>query len=453
MEGYVASIRNKLQTSNVDLGSITAGCDVKSACPCDTCEKMAGWGSTEVDFATSVFVPRNGGSEPKSSCLASIGDGIFSKIAASEYDDSSRTGSIYQGFQTDGSYSQWPAVDWCPVSYDPRFRPWYSISASGPKDVVMLIDQSGSMQQAGRMKMAIDAVKAVLNTLTWQDRVMIIMFNSGVASKSSSELQLVTDEHREQLEYWIEGKSPEGGTNFIAPLNAGLDVLTASDARCNKVILFMTDGEAEFSDSDYTTVKNKAVENDIVIFGYALGSGANTEVTKRVSCESEGVFHQVSDGADLSNSMSSYFAYFAAATSFTGVRWVSYVDAITGTDLLAACTPMYDFTDSSTEVSILLGVVCMDINLIVGVETLKAQPGFPAFWAQVEEDTLKCPAMWGGMDADAKREALELVRGNLRTAGANTCYGSDGYNNAARTYGVNSAVLLLAISSVAAFLL
>ena len=36
-----------------------------------------------------------------------------------------------------------PANQW--GTFDPRFRPWYSAAASGPKNVVMVIDVSGSM--------------------------------------------------------------------------------------------------------------------------------------------------------------------------------------------------------------------------------------------------------------------------------------------------------------------
>ena len=36
------------------------------------------------------------------------------------------------------------------------------------------------------------------------------------------------------------------------------------------------------------------------------------------------------------------------------------------TELLSACTPLYDTSDPSLELSVLIGAVCMDINLIVG---------------------------------------------------------------------------------------
>ena len=58
----------------------------------------------------------------------------------------------------------------CP-SYDPRFRPWYVETATPePKDVVLVIDTSGSMITA-LMNVAKEAAKTVLNTMNPRDRV------------------------------------------------------------------------------------------------------------------------------------------------------------------------------------------------------------------------------------------------------------------------------------------
>ena len=47
-----------------------------------------------------------------------------------------------------------------------RFRPWFANAATGPKDVIILIDTSGSMNTDGRMDLTISAAKQVLKTLT-----------------------------------------------------------------------------------------------------------------------------------------------------------------------------------------------------------------------------------------------------------------------------------------------
>ncbi len=46
--------------------------------------------------------------------------------------------------------------------YDPRYRPWYTIAASGAKNVIILLDKSRSMQDNGQFAKAKNAVKNVI---------------------------------------------------------------------------------------------------------------------------------------------------------------------------------------------------------------------------------------------------------------------------------------------------
>ena len=45
----------------------------------------------------------------------------------------------------------------CGTTYDPRYREWFAGAAAGPKDVIIVIDTSGSMSIAGRIKLAKEA--------------------------------------------------------------------------------------------------------------------------------------------------------------------------------------------------------------------------------------------------------------------------------------------------------
>ena len=51
-----------------------------------------------------------------------------------------------------GLFRKVPAIlqETCGI-YDPRRRPWFVAASSGPKDVVIVIDVSGSMEDYGRM--------------------------------------------------------------------------------------------------------------------------------------------------------------------------------------------------------------------------------------------------------------------------------------------------------------
>ena len=55
-----------------------------------------------------------------------------------------------------------------------------------------------------------------------------------------------------------------------------------------EAILFLTDGEADFGETDFARTKQRAEASSVAIFSYALGSGADTTITKRLACENQG---------------------------------------------------------------------------------------------------------------------------------------------------------------------
>lgn len=60
--------------------------------------------------------------------------------------------------------------------YDPRYRPWYTIAASGAKNVIILLDKSSSMLASGKLEIAKAAVLSVIDTLSISDNIGIIAF-------------------------------------------------------------------------------------------------------------------------------------------------------------------------------------------------------------------------------------------------------------------------------------
>merc|ERR1719473_1213343 len=93
--------------------------------------------------------------------------GATIKEVAAEYP---QTAWHFSGFQQTGMYRNWPSIYQCRTEAqcsgcsDPRFRGWYAGAASGPKDVIIIIDTSGSMRTSGRMAAAIEAAQWTVNT-------------------------------------------------------------------------------------------------------------------------------------------------------------------------------------------------------------------------------------------------------------------------------------------------
>ena len=246
LAGYLKDIVSTLELNQREVSSTDATCVAESSCPCTTCTHNAAWDkkidAQQVTIGYPVGVDEQSTAARQDACLASIVADSFTRNAAKEADiDMSRVGYEYYGSQTVGSYTGWPGLDWClEADYDPRFRPWYATAASGPKDVVIVIDTSGSMTSGGRMNMAIDAAKKVIKTLTDSDYVSVVDFATD-AFAYADRLVPATADNVQAIEDWIKLMTERGTTNFNAAFAKAWNIFRSSDASsgsssgCNKV--------------------------------------------------------------------------------------------------------------------------------------------------------------------------------------------------------------------------
>eukprot|EP00903_Cladosiphon_okamuranus_P018586 g17109.t1 len=263
--------------------------------------------------------------------------------------------------------------------YDPRIRPWYVAASSGPKDVVIVVDISGSMLEQGRFDLAIDAVTSVLGTMNEHTFVNIVIFE-GNAKVLTSESLLVpaTDENKAMLLELFAEVRPEGSTNFEEAMTAAFELLEASRAlgdeassECSTAILLLTDGEiteglgvTDPSEvSDYVHTLNTEIEAQI--FTFALGPDADSATLKTIACGSRGIFQAVPDGGSLSTAMSFYYRYYAIGlggnTDYTAYSSLYEFSAGTGGGLgFTVASPAYD---QAFDPPAFLGVSGVDFTL------------------------------------------------------------------------------------------
>lgn len=90
----------------------------------------------------------------------------------------------YQYFGSSlGFFRQYPGVKWPndntkksnPDLFDCRSRPWYTMAANSPKNMIILQDTSGSMMGL-RREIARHVVFTILDTLTENDYVSVLNF-------------------------------------------------------------------------------------------------------------------------------------------------------------------------------------------------------------------------------------------------------------------------------------
>jgi len=401
VQGYLKASRMQIEEAYEQITdwSAISDCGFSKTCPCLACTDNQNW-KTAIDLS-DVGVWLRSDSDIVA-CLSHAISTTYLKVAAKESDVAgSKVGFQYFADQLTGSYVQWPNTQWCPVAdYDPRFRPWYAAASTGPKDVVIVADVSGSMGKNGRSGLAKAATKAILDTLTWKDFATIILFDSSVMSTFSQTLVSVTEAQRNIMQNWVDGKSWEnGGTDFRDAFFQDNEdghgaftiirnsVAAGQTSMCQKVIMFLTDGTSEFDKSDFENAKQLAHQYDVVIFSYAIGDGADRVVGKRLACENRGIFYPVADGADLSTTMASYYQYFAAGQEMCSPSYVEYTDAITSTQLYAGCLTMYDRSNPRPEI---LGVTCSDLNMIESIDVMKNLSGWHDLSCKMSDISKTC---------------------------------------------------------------
>lgn len=369
-------------------------CDFTESCSCSACSVQGGqWSNLALDLRSAAVTynkQERGQFDGATKCVGRQVQSSYRTVAQKTYNDPNRVAYMYFGVQKNGAIVQWPATQWCPNDYDARFRPWYASAASGPKDVVLTLDNSGSMMANNRWNLLKAGVELVLRTLTEYDYVGLVLFSSDTKTFRST-LKPATIALKRQLIEWLDhaNQDPIGGTNFDAAFDKTFSFIRSSRAagdttKCQTAVLFMTDGEdtSGFSTERFTDLQ-KGLEPSVIIFTYTFGSGASPELPKEIACKNAGVSWSVEDGGNIGLVMSDYYKYFANGVTNTVPRWVTYDDASTGEELMAACLPAY-------RNGLLLGTGCMDVNMLMRLSTLKAKPDYSSFSDRVRESSSEC---------------------------------------------------------------
>jgi len=327
-------------------------------------------------------------------CMTQVIASKFKSIVRREYNDQNRIAYLYYGDQGTGGLVEWPGITWCTETYDARLRPWYATGATGPKDLILLLDMSGSMHSSGLRDPAIRAAKAVLKTLTGNDYATIVLYNS--RAKVFDEIDTMhqmTNESLQLMLHWLDDQHANGGTNFRVGFEHVSKVLANSKGQgktsgCIQTVLFLTDGKdtSGFVPSDLRSMQLDGV----VMLTYSFGQDADDRLPRQIACQNNGIWYPVKKEDQIEDSMAKYYSLFSAGIDSDSVRWVEYTDAITGTQLLAGCLPAYDRSQS---IPALIGVSCMDINVIISLDTLWTKPTYQKMREKMEKVTKQCPTI------------------------------------------------------------
>ncbi|XP_070491988.1 voltage-dependent calcium channel subunit alpha-2/delta-3 isoform X2 [Chironomus tepperi] len=271
---------------------------------------------------SSVHVPTNVYDRAKNVIKAIKWSEMLDKIFDNNYKTDNSL--FWQYFcSSTGFLRQFPATKWKfdPVDlYDCRMRHWYIGAANSQKDVVILIDNSGSM--TGQKKdIARHIVENILDTLTPNDFVNIFTFSNEIrdviecfgdtlVQANSANIRIMKEalHHIETNEL----------ANFSAAFTRAFDTLTEyrdsrDGANCNQAIMLISDGLPIPVDDVFEVYnwKDKPMI-PVRVFTYLIGREV-PDVTniKNMACDNRGYYVHLSTLAEVREQVLQYIPVMA----------------------------------------------------------------------------------------------------------------------------------------------
>jgi len=176
------------------------------------------------------------------------------------------------------------------------------------KDVVFVVDTSGSMAEEGKMEKARSALLYGIRILRPQDRFNVISF-AGEEHLMEPGLIAADEQGRQRGETFVKALRPVGGTNINQSLLASLRQFSESDRP--KILVFMTDGLPTVDETNISKIidnVHKATRSGIRLFSFGVGYDVNTALLDKIASDNGGMSDYVEPKEDLEVKVSNFFS-------------------------------------------------------------------------------------------------------------------------------------------------
>jgi Ca-activated chloride channel family protein len=158
--------------------------------------------------------------------------------------------------------------------------------AAKPRDVVFVIDRSGSME-GWKMVAARRAAARMIDTLTSRDRFCAIAFDSTLDVLPERGLVDATDRNRFRAVEALAKTEARGGTELAQPLGRAVGMLAGGTADRERLIMLVTDGQVGNED-DILRELTPALRN-IKMFTLGIDQAVNAAFLRRLAAAGGGL--------------------------------------------------------------------------------------------------------------------------------------------------------------------
>jgi Ca-activated chloride channel family protein len=176
------------------------------------------------------------------------------------------------------------------------------------KDVVFVVDTSGSMAEEGKIVKARAALLYGIGILRSQDRFNVISF-AGEEHLMESGLIAADDQGRKRGEAFVKSLRPVGGTSINQSLLVSLRQF--EEGNRPKILVFLTDGLPTVGETNITRIVDNvraARRTGVRLFTFGVGYDVNTSLLDKLASENGGVADYVEPKEDLEVKVSNFFA-------------------------------------------------------------------------------------------------------------------------------------------------
>ncbi|XP_067915278.1 voltage-dependent calcium channel subunit alpha-2/delta-1 isoform X4 [Heterodontus francisci] len=274
----------------------------------------------------------------------------------------------------------YPASPWVDLTktanridlYDVRRRPWYIQGAASPKDMLILVDVSGSVSGL-TLKLIRTSVSEMLETLSDDDYVNVVSFNNLAKSVSCfRHLVQANVRNKKVLKDAVNQIQAKGITDYKKGFTFAFEQLlnfNVSRANCNKIIMLFTDGGEERAQEIFTTYNQ---DKKVRVFTFSVGQhNYDKGPLQWMACTNKGYFFEIPSIGAIRINTQEYLDVLGrpmvlAGTNEKQVQWTNvYLDALELGLVITGTLPVFNMTKdaSGNQNQLILGVMGIDVSL------------------------------------------------------------------------------------------
>ncbi|KAL0963013.1 hypothetical protein UPYG_G00348400 [Umbra pygmaea] len=266
--------------------------------------------------------------------------------------------------------------------YDVRRRPWYIQGAASPKDMLILMDSSGSVSGL-TSNLIRSSVNKMLETLSDDDYVNVIYFNKTAGNASCfKNLVQANVRNKKYLKSAVEKNiASQGTTNYKEGFELAFKQLSTTNvtegrAFCNKIIMLFTDGGEERAQEILMKYNS---DKKVRIFTFSVGQhNYDKGPIQWMACTNKGYYYEIPSIGAIRINTQEYLdvlgrSMVKADKKAKQVQWTNvYLDALELGLVITGTLPVFNKTNTKADKERgvqkllnqqILGVMAIDVSL------------------------------------------------------------------------------------------